>query len=65
MATYPHPSPPLSLPQVARELGVCESSVRRWVRTGILPAVVVGPAKRYRIDPGDLDLVRQPAERSA
>jgi excisionase family DNA binding protein len=54
---------PLTLPETARTLAVSETTVRRWVRSGILPAVVVGPAKRYRIDPDDLDLVRQRAER--
>jgi excisionase family DNA binding protein len=50
---------PLSLPQVARELNVSDASVRRWIRLGLLPANVVGPGKRYRVDPADLYHVRE------
>ena len=52
---------PLSLPAAARALGVCESSVRNWIKQGELPAMKVGPAPgRYRIERHDLDRVRQP-----
>ena len=49
---------PVSIPQAARELGVCESSVRRWIRSGVLPAETVGPGRRYRIGFADLDELR-------
>jgi excisionase family DNA binding protein len=59
MATYSSPPPVwLSLPQAARELGVAESSIRRWIRSGELFAVKVGPGRRYRIDPADLARLR-------
>jgi excisionase family DNA binding protein len=48
----------VSLPQAARELGVCESSIRRWIKAGDLPAMVVGPGRRYRIDTADLAQMR-------
>lgn len=38
-----------TLPEVARRLHVSESSIRRWIRTGDLPATRIGPGGRYRI----------------
>ena len=58
MSTYTNPPLLVSLPQAARELGVCESSVRRWIKAGELPAVMVGPGRRYRIDVVDLARLR-------
>lgn len=40
---------PYTLPDVARFLNVSESSVRRWIKSGELPAIRVGPGGRYRI----------------
>jgi excisionase family DNA binding protein len=48
----------LSTSQVARELGIAESTVRRWCQAGLLPAARVGPGRLYKIDAVDLDHVR-------
>lgn len=50
MDSYTNSPVLLSLPQAARELGVCESTVRRWIKGGVLPALVVGPGRRYRVE---------------
>ena len=44
--------------QVAAYLGVCKTSVRRWIQEGRLGAVDLGTKERpgpYRIPPEDLD----------
>lgn len=51
----------LSLPQVARELAVVETTVRRWIKAGLLPADVIGPARRYRIEREDVERLRHRA----
>lgn len=45
----------LSIPQAAALLGVSHITVRRRIKDGTLPAVVV--AGRYRIAQADLDLM--------
>lgn len=47
----------LSLPGVARRLSVSESSVRRWIKSGDLPAKRVGPGGRYRISSDAVSLL--------
>jgi MerR family transcriptional regulator, light-induced transcriptional regulator len=47
------PDAPLGLHQVADRLGVHYMTVYRYVRTGRLPATVVGG--RWQVDPADLD----------
>ena len=65
LATYSESarsSPSLvSLPQAARELAVAESTIRRWIKDGELPAIKVGPAGRYKIELGDLYALRRDA----
>ena len=51
------PERPLTLPQVADKLGVHYMTAYRYVRTGRLPARRVGGT--WRVDPGDLTLVRR------
>jgi excisionase family DNA binding protein len=36
LATYP--APHLTIPQLAEHLTVAETTVRRWIRAGVLPA---------------------------
>ncbi|NJD28171.1 MAG: helix-turn-helix domain-containing protein [Chloroflexi bacterium] len=48
-----------SLPEAARELGIHESTVRRWIKAGLLPADRIGPGRRYRIARHDLDRLRK------
>lgn len=40
----------------AREVGVCAETIRRWIRSGTLPAVRPS-GYRYLIRPDDLDRV--------
>ena len=39
--------------EVAKQLGVTVSTVRRWLRSGYLPALKVGP-RAWRISKADL-----------
>jgi excisionase family DNA binding protein len=54
-ASLPRNSYALTLPEAARQLNVSESSIRRWIQAGTLPAHRVGPGGRYRIALDDLD----------
>jgi excisionase family DNA binding protein len=46
----------LSLPEAAAELAVSQSTIRRWIKTGDLPARKVGlGGGRFRISRDDLD----------
>ena len=40
--------------QIAEQLAVTPSTVRRWIRSGALPAVKAGP-RVWRISKADLD----------
>ena len=54
-----------TLPEVARQLRVSESSVRRWIKSGDLHAVRIGPGGRYRISAQavvDLETRHDPAD---
>lgn len=44
----------LTVQQVAEQVGVTPSTVRMWIKLGLLPAQRVGP-RLLRIDPDDLD----------
>ncbi len=44
----------LTLQEVAQAVKVSETTVRRWVRSGDLPAFKVGGRGQIRIDPEDL-----------
>ncbi len=46
----------LTVAEITRLLKVHEESVRRWIRSGRLPAVLLGSAKGgYRVRRSDLD----------
>lgn len=54
--TMPPPAPPkpdpnelMTLGEVAETFSVHVETVRRWVRKGIVPVVLVGPFKQKRI----------------
>jgi excisionase family DNA binding protein len=48
--------PWLTVQDITRELKVHEESVRRWIRNGDLPAILLGSAKGgYRIRRSDFD----------
>jgi excisionase family DNA binding protein len=53
----------LSLPAVARRLGISEDTVRRRIKSGGLRAVLV--AGRYRIRPDDADALITPSRGGA
>jgi excisionase family DNA binding protein len=42
-----------SLEEVAEQLGVSERTVRRWIKSGVLPAYK--PGREYRIRAGELE----------
>ncbi len=42
----------LTVADVARQLQISEDTVRRWLKSGKLPALKIG--KEWRIDPDDL-----------
>jgi excisionase family DNA binding protein len=52
----------LHVKQAARELDVHESTIRRAIRSGELPAVTLGSHGRYRIRRGDLEAFLRPAD---
>jgi excisionase family DNA binding protein len=46
----------LTVREITRLLKVHEETVRRWVRSGALPAILLGSARGgYRVRRGDLD----------
>ena len=46
----------LTVAEITQTLKVHEETVRRWIRSGQLPAVLLGSAKGgYRVRRGDLD----------
>ncbi len=45
----------LTVEEVARRLGVHIDTVRRWIRSGELPAINLGGPAGYRITQADLD----------
>jgi excisionase family DNA binding protein len=47
----------LTTGQAAEELGVSAETVRRWVKAGLVPAMVT-PGGRHLIDRADLDKLR-------
>lgn len=49
----------LSPAESAEYMGVNESTIRRWIRKGLLPAERVGP-RLLRIKRSDLDALKQP-----
>jgi excisionase family DNA binding protein len=49
----PEDDPFVTVPQIARELGVTEVSVRTWIRQGRLRAIKAG--RSYRVRRSDLD----------
>jgi excisionase family DNA binding protein len=44
----------LKVPEAAEALGVCQTTIYHWVRSGALPAVQHGPGYSIRIDSRDL-----------
>lgn len=42
--------PLIKAKELAEKLSVNVETVRRWTRAGIIPHVVVGKSKRYRLD---------------
>jgi excisionase family DNA binding protein len=44
----------LSVQDVVERLGVHEQTVRRWIKTGELPAYALGDRAGYRVAPDDL-----------
>jgi excisionase family DNA binding protein len=44
-----HATLALTVPQVARSLGVGERAVYRWIKSGELPAFNIGPNRGTRI----------------
>jgi excisionase family DNA binding protein len=54
----------LSLPRMAREIGLGESTVRRWVADGKLPVVVL-PSGQMKVRRTDLDGLLQPHVRTS
>ena len=44
----------LSVQDVVERLGVHEQTVRRWIKTGDLPAYALGDRAGYRVAPDDL-----------
>ncbi len=53
---------PLSLSETAALLRVGESTVRRYVKTGLLPATRLARSGRYRIARQDVDRLLHPVE---
>ena len=49
--------PTINTTEAARRAGVSTDTVRRWARLGYLHPVRVGPGRRYRIDPNELEKV--------
>jgi excisionase family DNA binding protein len=49
----------LGVKESAEYLGVNESTIRRWIKKGLLPAERVGP-RLLRIKRADLDALKQP-----
>lgn len=49
----------LDTAEAARRAGVSGDTIRRWARLGYLHPVRVGPGRRYRIDPDELEAVIQ------
>jgi excisionase family DNA binding protein len=49
----PEDDPFVTVPQIARELGVTEVSVRTWIREGRLRAIKAG--RSYRVRRSDLE----------
>ena len=59
--TTPAASPMyISASEAARQTGVSIATIQRWCRADILPAHVIGPGKRLRIDPADLEALIVP-----
>lgn len=44
----------LTVEQVARRLAIQETTVRQWLREGILPGIKIN-SREWRIDPVDLE----------
>ncbi len=44
----------LSVQDVVEKLGVHEQTVRRWIKSGDLPAYALGDRAGYRVAPSDL-----------
>ena len=49
----------LTIPEAAARLGVSQDTIRRAIKGGTLPAVLI--ARRYRIRPDDLGRLVKPA----
>jgi excisionase family DNA binding protein len=54
----------LSVPEAARALDMSESTIWRWIRSGLLPAQRIGP-KRVRVLEADVRATAQPARPAA
>ena len=50
----------VSASEAARRTGASIATIQRWCRAGILAAHVIGPGKRLRIDPADLEALIVP-----
>ena len=46
----------VTVAEAAKKLGLCVETIRRYVKTGILPAMTL-PGGHYRIKQADLDLI--------
>lgn len=52
----------LSADAVSKQYGVCVETVRRWMRKGVIPYVMVGPNRAKRIRRDVADKLFQPVE---
>ena len=57
----------LTVREVAQQLRVDDTTVRRWIKNGVLEAITLphrGPRQAYRIRRSTVDALLTPAERS-
>lgn len=52
----------LTTREIAARYNYSPATIRRWIRTGLLPAQRVGP-RQFRVSEADLLLLTQPAPR--